>query len=308
MTRACATTLDAVAPLRSGVGDGCAIRLGPYDVVVRGAHPQALADFAHLYSTQRIGALQQTERIELEITRRSLGLGRSRYAIQCGDETIFSDLRSREVLPYLEWAVNYRFIATCRRYLLLHAATVVWRGHGIVLVGSSGSGKSTLAAALAARGGQYLCDEFAVIDPGELSIHPFPRALCVKSGSFAIMRAVGLPMWRRRCHVKAFKGRVGYVRPADLNAATEPHAVDTIILPRFTGATAPAMHEIPLSQAAFALAANALNAPEHPRSTADAMAQLAAQSVCRVLEVGDIHATADLLERLIIQRSYAQAG
>lgn len=297
-----------ISPSATGPADGVAIRLGPCDVRVRGAHRQALADFAHLYAGQLIVAPAQPQQISLDIIRRPGHLGRARYAIGCGDEIIFDNLRHGEVLPYLEWAVNYRFIATCRRYLLLHAATVVWHGRGLVLVGASGSGKSTLAAALAARGGRYLCDEFAVIGPADLAIHPFPRALCVKAGSFRLMRSVGLPLWRRRCHVKAFKGRVGYVRPADLNAASAPHPADVVIFPRFTGGSEPVLHAIPLTQAALTLAAGALNTPGHPRSTADAMTQLAAQSVCRVLEVGNIHRTVDCVERLLRTAALASSA
>jgi len=278
---------------------GCCVRIGAYDVRVSGDHAGALADFAQLYAERRIAAPAQPLCIELAIRSSRRALARPRYAIHAADEAVFSDLRSGEVLPYLEWAVNYQVIQTCRRFLLIHAATLVWRGRGVMLVGASGAGKSTLAAALVARGGRYLCDEFAVVDPHTLEIHPFPRALCVKAGSFGLIRDLGLPLWRRRSHVKAFKGPVGYVRPADLNPGDRSVPIHTVIFPRFTGERTASRHGIARSQAAFALTAGVLNGHHHRGAAADLATQIATRAGCHVLESGDLRAATDLVDQLV---------
>jgi HprK-related kinase A len=280
---------------------GCRVRIGPCNVTVTGVYAAALADFAQLYADRLIAGPADPADIQLTITRRGNRL-RPRFTIRSGDEIVFDDLHAGEVLPYLEWAVNYRFIVTCRRYLLVHAATVVWRGHGVMLVGASGAGKSTLAAALVARGSRYLCDEFAVIDPAGLELHPFPRALCVKAGSFEIIRRLRLPLWRRRCHVKAFKGRVGYVRSADLNPGLQSVPIHTVIFPRFTGSQQPRRHAIPRSQAAFAIVAGVLNRHHHA-DAADLASRITGTADCHVVEVGDVGRTVDLFEQLAPSRT-----
>lgn len=285
--------------LRASADPAVNVRLGPIAVVVRGAHRPALADFARLYGDDDRTDTPAEQQIELNIVRLP-GL-RRRYRIADGGGVIFDDLRAGEVLPYLEWAVNYAFLNHCRRFVLLHAATVCWHGMGMALVGPSGSGKSTLAASLVARGAEYLCDEFALVDPETLRLHPFPRALCVKAGAFALIRALGLPLWRRRSYVKAFKGRVGYVRAGDLRPARRCVPLDVVVFPRFTGAGGPMLHRMARSQAAFALAGAVLNSHLHRGSTAETAARIAARATCRILEVGPPAATADLLARRLVR-------
>ena len=294
---------------RAACVDECRVRLGPCEIRVRGDHPQALADFAHLYADRLINQPHGDAAIDLIITcAPSSRPWRARYRIASGGETIFDDLRRGEVLPYLEWAVNYRFIMDCRRFVLVHAATVVWRGRGVALVGASGSGKSTLAAALVTRGAEYLCDEFALIDPETLRLHPFPRALCVKSGSFPLMRQLGLPLWRRRSHVKAFKGRVGYVRSCHLHPGAESAPLDTVIFPSFTGGDGPRAYPTPRSQTALALAGGVLNGHHHVRSAGEMAARAAARVAGHALSVGPIEATADLVAALLDRGSSRWAG
>jgi hypothetical protein len=64
--------------------------------------------------------------------------------------------------------------------LLLHAAAVAWRGHGLLLPGATGSGKSTLAAFLTARGFEYLTDELVHLAADSAAIEGFTAPLKIK--------------------------------------------------------------------------------------------------------------------------------
>ena len=59
-------------------------------------------------------------------------------------------------------------------------------------------------------------DEFGAFDQATRLLHPIPKPVCVKAGSFEPVSAMGLPIRTGRHYIKAFKGKVGYVTPADL--------------------------------------------------------------------------------------------
>lgn len=68
--------------------------------------------------------------------------------------------------------------------ILLHAGVVRHPRLGVVaVVGASGAGKSTATSALG-RGGGYLTDELAIIDPGTLAVTAYPKPVSrVRGGS-----------------------------------------------------------------------------------------------------------------------------
>ena len=61
-------------------------------------------------------------------------------------------------------ATGFAALMHQRRRLILHAATIGWRGQAIALCGPTGAGKSTLAAALCRAGCHFLGDDIAAID------------------------------------------------------------------------------------------------------------------------------------------------
>ena len=141
--------------------------------------------------------------------------GGQHYTIHGDNVPISTAHRIEEVLPYLEWGINWRVIVSRSEYLQVHAATMAYNGRAIIITGPPGAGKSTLAAALLARGWQYLGDEFAMINPTTLRVHPFPKAICVKAGSFDLIKQLNLTLCRERDYVKALKGKVGYISLSD---------------------------------------------------------------------------------------------
>jgi hypothetical protein len=119
---------------------------------------------------------------------------------------------------------HYALIRNGRGRLLIHAATVSVGGRGVMLAGASGSGKSTLAAALVTKGADYLCDEFAIVDPTDLRLIPFPKALCVKAGSFGLVarsRAAALVATLPREGIQR-AGRVRFAREPPTRVGTGP--------------------------------------------------------------------------------------
>ncbi|MBN1344898.1 MAG: hypothetical protein JXQ73_19545 [Phycisphaerae bacterium] len=279
-------------------------RIGEFDVALRSELDEVVEDFAALYGQNRDAYRRTGETIRIEVRRgkRSLLAGRQ-YAIWGDGEQLWATRRRNEVLPYVEWGINWRVIKTRAEYLQVHAATLSHKGQGMLFAAKAGSGKSTLAAGLLARGWQYLSDEFALIHPETLRVHPFPKPVCVKAGSFEVVEALRLPLWRRRHYVKVLKGRVGYVSPHHIgpDSVGGPCRVRHIIFPLYAEGTEPCLREIPRAEAAFELAEMAFNRNAFGPRAMTILSDLVRGAKCYRLDAGSIHETCDLIESLVRQ-------
>ena len=277
-------------------------RIGEFDVSVRSDLRQALDDFAALYPgcgpTRARG--DRVIRMEVRKNRRALP-GSKRYSIYGDGERIGRVRRAREVLPQLEWGINWRLIQTRPEYLQVHAATLARAGRGVVLAGTSGSGKSTLAAGLLSRGWAYFSDEFALIDPHRLQLHPFPKAVCIKAGSFDVVRHLKLRLSGNRHYAKAIKGEVGYISPSAIagRAAAQPCPIHLVLFPRYTGDSEPRLFPVSRARAAFALAGQALNRNVFGHRAMEMLKTVVEGAQCFGLEAGPIDETCDLVESLL---------
>ncbi|MCC6580503.1 MAG: hypothetical protein IT440_08675 [Phycisphaeraceae bacterium] len=283
------------------------LQLGSIEIAVHSQYAQAANDLRHLYADQGVreigeDRLDRERVVVVEAVRspNSSWLG-PRYDITGDHGPAFRNLQPREVLPYLEWAINWQVIDGKPDYLQLHAATLSVAGKGVVLAASSGSGKSTLAAGLIARGWQYLSDEFALIRSETGCVEPFPKALCIKAGSFSLVESLGLPLWRRKHYVKAFKGLVGYVNPHHVgpNVVGIASPVNFVIFPRYTATPTPRLTPMSRAEATLELASQSFNRHQHRVQGIDVLAKLVREAQCLRMETGDLRASCDMLESRI---------
>jgi len=94
-------------------------------------------------------------------------------SIQCpGDADLLYDFE-KAMTMWLQRVRSELFFA--------HAAVLSTEDRCVVIPGASGDGKSNLAWSLCHSGFRYLSDELAPIDPGTLTVEPYPHALCLKS-------------------------------------------------------------------------------------------------------------------------------
>ena len=297
MTTSCVDQVPAsVDPCRH-------LRMGDIEATVRSDLPEILEDFDILYGQCRQKhAGQDPIAVEARLGRRSLWRGRE-YVVRAGGNQITTRTRG-EVFPYLEWGINGRVIATRADYLQIHAATLVRDEHALLLVGGSGAGKSTLAAGLMARGWTYFCDELALIDPQNLRAHPFPKALCIKAGSFPAIGRLGLPLWRRRHYSKHFKGPVGYVPPPapTHGEVLRPCPVRRVVFPEYAPHCPPRLHELSRAAAAFKLVGCTLNRHAFGYRAMPLACALVRRADCFRLEAGPLEATCDLIDALWAER------
>lgn len=242
-------------------------RIGPYDIAVDCCVDKVMADFAHLYRHCRQNDInsQQIDTdkiivIKVVPEKYSFPL-RKTYRLFGDGQMYYTHRKFSGVLPHLEWVINRRVSVRHLDYLQLHSATVSYKGQGVIFAAKSSCGKSTLAAGLISRGWQYFSDEFALIDRQTGYLEPFPKAICVKTGSFDIMREMGLPLWRNHHYATPFKGPVGYITPADINddVVSPPCPVKSIILPQYTPGQAPRLTKLSRAETLIEMAELAFN-------------------------------------------------
>lgn len=130
-----------------------------------------------------------------------------------------------------EMAMNLHIALGERQYLLLHASVVEKNGRALIMTGESGSGKSTLSALLASKGWRFLGDEFALIDPIDGRLHPFPRPVSLKNEAIAVMQSACPTAHFGPMQVGTAKGDICHmVPPIDAIAAMMEPTLPTLIL------------------------------------------------------------------------------
>ncbi len=234
--------------------------------------------------------------VEVRATRSYL---RPRYSVWSGERRIGECLRRNEVFPYVEWAVNLGVMATQTQFVQLHAASLSYQGNGFIFAGQSGSGKSTLTTGLMSRGWNYLCDEFALIDPDTSGLHPFRKAICIKAGAFPVMHRLGLPFARQHDYVKAHKGRVGYIRPLRPGrpVAEIMAPVRCIVFPRYSADQPLRLEPMSRAQALMELAGCVFNRHAFEDQALPVLARIVAGAECFRLTTGRLEETCALLEQ-----------
>jgi HprK-related kinase A len=287
----------------SATDSHCRFKIGEIDLTVRSELSDVQHDFARLYRQYQIPDNPDSEGIRMEVrSSKPSFLSACRYVVHGDGKPLFETCRPSEVFPYLEWGINWRVISRYGQFIQVHAASMAHEGRGLILAGDSGVGKSTLAAALMARGWQYLSDEFALIDPKTHQMHPFPKALCIKSGSFEIIRRLKLPLWRRGDYVKAMKGQVGYVSPSEARSQciTPRCPINVIVFPRYIEGVRPELRPLSRAEAAFSLLRQTFNRPTFGYRAMSVITTITRSAQCFRLESGEIEGTCDLLESILL--------
>jgi hypothetical protein len=272
------------------------------------------------------------EAVRIDVRRSPLSLRhRRRYEIRVNGRLRFEPNRFDEVLPYVEWSINWELARVMPQYLQLHASSMEVAGAGVIFAGASGSGKSTLTTGLVTRGWHYLCDEFALLHTGTLNLHPFPRAICIKKPSFPVVESLGIKLRGSRHYHKGTKGDVVFLNAADVNQSANgvnraaaggvnqagrasPTAVGGIcpvrhvIFPRYVQGAEPKLTPISRAEAAFDLHHVCFNLFGCGTPGVTVLTRMIRNAECHRLVSGEINRTCDLLERFMARRAATRAG
>ncbi|MEK6800117.1 MAG: hypothetical protein AABZ12_14225 [Planctomycetota bacterium] len=277
-------------------------RVGDVDVRVECDMQEVRDDFRALYAGYGAPPDSNGDDVTVQVVPASQRRWRApRYHVFSGLEQIGPDVRLNEILPMVEWGLNYGVIARRGEFFQIHAAAMSLGDQGVIFPADSGSGKTTLCAALLVDGWRYLSDEFALIHPRTLRVHPYPKALCVKHGAFEVLRQLGLPLVGGKHFVKGLKGQVGYVNPRNVrpDAVGEVCPVRFVVLPCHVAGAPARLLSMTREQAAYELLRNSPNRSAFGDQALRIAADLVAGAECFSLRSGAIEETRKLLRGLV---------
>lgn len=110
--------------------------------------------------------------------------GGAGFTVELDGAELFADPSPATALDYFFWHVDDTAARRERRRLLVHAGVVVApSGQAVVLMAPSGQGKSTTTYALVRAGFGHLSDEYAVVDPGSMTLSAYPRPITLRPGA-----------------------------------------------------------------------------------------------------------------------------
>jgi HprK-related kinase A len=273
-------------------------QIGPVPVRLSSVLPRVEHDFHELYRSYQVQAAGSDEfHIQVVARRSPRSLRRYLHVLGNGEE-LFVVRGENEVLPHVEWAVNTLVATRLSQYLQVHASVVARDGVAVVFPGQPGQGKSTLAAGLLARGWSYLSDEFALIDPETQLLDAYPKALCIKAGSFEVLCGLGLPIDACRVYYKGEKGRVSLLDPLKIRPGivAGPCRLGMVVFPEYRTSSEPVIERMSRAQAVFELTRMAFNFSKFRTQGFNLLADLVGRSRCCRLSSGDLAAACDLVE------------
>ncbi len=258
-------------------------------------------DFQRLYGRFEV-AQAPADAIELDVfRRRSRPWGAVQYGVRsaAGAQLAGGDVRA--VIPELDDAISQQVIRCHSRFLQFHSGAMTWATGAMLFLAPSGTGKTTLAAALIQRGWGYLSDEFALVDLESSEVHPFPRALCLKTPPEALPAnlavAVGATVEvRRRSRYPAWYLAADCIRPG---AVDGPRPLRCILFLTRTAAGAGDPRRVAPPEAAMRLYGEALNSAGLQRRGFEAVVDLARRIPCYEYNLGDVDRNCRVLQSLM---------
>ncbi len=266
-------------------------------------------DFEQLYGRyRRAGVIHHA--IDLSVRTQRSPRTLRRYAVISTDGCQRFAIRAPEaMLPHVEWALNSAIIESLPGFHQLHAGVVAWQGQALVMAAAPGSGKSTLTAGLTARGWQYYCDEFALIDATSGRVHAYPKAICVKRGSFEAVAQAGLRFALDADYEKGIKGKVRFIDPAATagGVATVPAPVRLVVFPKYRPGATPRLDPMSRARALFEWLQLSFTFGRYRFDEVERFAEIMAGATCYRLEAGELGATCDLLQQAI-ERTHSIAA
>jgi hypothetical protein len=173
--------------------------------------------------------------------------------------------------------------------LFLHAAVLTYEGAAHVLTGRSGAGKSTTCWGLLHRGLGYLSDELAPIRLPDMTVQPFPRALCMKTApppGFEL--PPGTPATSRGYHVA--------ISHMPASPPPVPSPLQTVFFVEYDASRrAPTIRAIGSAEAAARLYPNLLNALAHDDAAMAGVTRIATATRAFLVEAAELGATCETI-------------
>jgi len=227
--------------------------------------------------------------------------GPRRFRLLYGADPISGAEEPDLILDHLFWHINAEAARQTGDYLLFHAGAVSMDGQGVVLPGASGTGKTTLVAGLVVAGFDYLSDEAAAIDPISGLLHPYPKALTLKSRFLFDL----YPHLERNRVESLVNGQyhlpIERVRPGAMGG---PCRIRYFIFPKRTSTGHTRWRTITPGAAALELGRNAMNLTVYGARALPVLADIIRHAVAVEMEFADLNDALPAIQAVI--KKYAE--
>lgn len=207
------------------------------------------------------------------------------------------------VLGMLLWHVNREAVARSPGVVRLHAAAAARDDAAVLLPAAMESGKTTLVAGLVRAGLRYLSDEVAAVDPDNLRIRAYPKALSIDPGSWDVLADLRPEVPEQLAPLLPLQWIVpaGSVRPGAELATAEPRL---LIAPRYEAGARSRLVPLSRVEALLHAAGSTFELGAHAARDLPVLGRLVERCACYRLVVGDL----DEACRLVLDALDAAAG
>jgi hypothetical protein len=220
------------------------------------------------------------------------------YRIEREGEPLYQTDRAGKVAPYLAWAITWAAVEGLRRrYLLLHAGAVAWKGHALLFPADSGSGKTTLVAGLLAAGFDYLSDDIVPVAPDTGLVLPFAKSLALKPGGRRPLHAVYRRYGRALPPVRG-QAAGGWALIPQGAWPAGPLPARHVILPRYVPGAPTRLEPLGRGAAAERLLGQTFNLAEHGAAGVERIVELVRGAACHALTIGRLDEAVTALREL----------
>lgn len=229
------------------------------------------------------------------------------FALYEGSQLLVASNDPAFVVDTLLWAVNGAAVRQTPDKLLVHAAAAGDGTCAALFPGPSGSGKTTLVAGLLQAGLRYFTDETVAIDPDSLAVHPYPRSLTVKEGSWPVLAELRP---ERPPELLRLSGGQWHLDPSSVGGAVvaEPAPAAFVIVPRYVAGAATTLDAMSRADAVVLLARSCFNLKRHGPEGLTTLARVARASACYRLVMGDLGQATALVQEIMRRGALAGVG
>ena len=236
---------------------------GPFRVGLRSAEARFLETVAYFYGDAMRHDGPQVLDFDIRLSRPP-GLRRwvrPQIVFRVDGRRPFEAQPLENAFPMYEWGLNWCIATTAHRYLMLHAGSVAFGDHAMILPGMPGSGKSTLSAALHLGGARLLSDEFGLLRPESGELLPMPRGIPLKNASIEAILGFDPAAPLGPTYPKTRKGRVRHLRSdqASQQQQGRPAMPRWLVFPRYVADAQQRLEPLDRREAFRRLAFNCFN-------------------------------------------------
>ena len=213
-----------------------------------------------------------------------------------GERQIAAGRDGEAMLPWLVWNLNRDVIEhSSERHVLVHAAGATRGGVTVILPADQECGKTTTVAGLLREGFGYVTDEAVAINPGDLTINPFPKTLSLDAGSWHLFPDCRPLFASEYCTQWQVSPQAMGARPA--RGPVDPPGI--IVFPQFVAGAPTSLVPVFAGYAVREMARMTFRFSDAPARNLAVLARVASRARTARLTIGSLERAVEEIENLV---------